>query len=104
MSFHTTTRSVGAITVVDLVGDLTLANGSERVGAMLGKLVEEGEPQLIVNCTGLEQVDSAGMGEIVRWQTRAAQRGVKLKLAGARARLAALLKSTGVDQLIEVFP
>ena len=104
MSFESTVRNVNGVAIVDLSGELTLGPGSDAMRSVIVGLVERGERRILLNCQGLKHVDSAGLGEIMSCQGAAQRRACVIKLAGARDRLAALLKLTGLDTVIETFP
>lgn len=92
------------VAVVDLKGALTLGTGADTMRSVVGKLIDDGESQILVNCGGVSQVDSAGVGELVSCHAAAGRRGLVLKLAGVRDRLANLIRLTGLDIMIESFP
>ena len=104
MSFESTVRNVNKVAVVDLSGELTLGPGSDAMRFLVVGLLENGERRILLNCQQLAHVDSAGLGEMMSCHTTAQRRGGTIKLAGARDRLAVLLKLTGLDRVVESFP
>ena len=58
-------RQAGDVTILDLVGDITLFNSPEIRKALLTLLKEQGVTQLLVNMTGVKYVDSSGIASLV---------------------------------------
>ncbi len=103
MKCEATVRRVHGVAVVDVNGPLTLGAGADTVREVVGNLIEDGERQILVNCAGITQVDSAGVGELVSCHSATARREIAFKLAGVRDRLANLVTLTGLDIIIESF-
>ncbi len=59
---------------------------------------------LIVDLSAVPYVDSDGLGAIIKAHVSMSKTGRKLALAGVPGRLQALLKVTGVGQIIVAFP
>ncbi len=59
---------------------------------------------LIVDLSAVPYVDSDGLGAIIKAHVSLSKTGRKLALAGVPGRLQALLKVTGVGQIIASFP
>jgi anti-anti-sigma factor len=59
---------------------------------------------LIVDLAAVPYVDSDGLGAIIKAHVSLSKAGRKLALAGVPGRLQALLKVTGVGQIIAAFP
>ena len=87
-------------TVLTLRGGLTLShifelqNGLHAADADL----------LILDCSGLEYIDSAGLGVVVNSYVSQSNKGRKIALVGASERVWALFTSTRVDQFFPRFP
>jgi phospholipid transport system transporter-binding protein len=64
--------------------------------------VAQGE--LTVDCSALQQVDSAAVAVLLAWQRAAAQRGQALALNGVPAQLQSLASLYGVDGLLGLAP
>jgi anti-sigma B factor antagonist len=58
-------RQAGGVTILDLVGDITLFNSPEIRKALLSLLKDQGVMQLLVNMTGVKYVDSSGIASLV---------------------------------------
>jgi anti-sigma B factor antagonist len=68
--------------------------------ALKAELEKEAKPVTILDLSGVEYMDSAGMGAIINYYVSAQRRGNKLIAAGANYRVVELFKLTHVDSLI----
>ena len=59
---------------------------------------------LILDCTALEYMDSAGLGVVVNFYVSQSNKGRKVALVGISDRVWALFTSTRVDQFFPRFP
>jgi anti-sigma B factor antagonist len=65
MSLKITERQVGEVTVLYLVGRITLGEGSVQLREYVLRLVSENKIKVILNLAGVTYVDSSGNGEVV---------------------------------------
>src|SRR5947199_8577874 len=70
----------------------------ERVGNMLS-----GSPKIVVNLTGVNYIDSGGLGILVGLSVSARNRGGELKLASPSQRVSDLLRRTRLEGIISVY-
>jgi anti-anti-sigma factor len=87
-------------TVLTLHGGLTLSHIFE----LQNQLRDLDTDLLIVDCTGLEYMDSAGLGVIVNFYVSQSNKGGKVAVVGISERVWALFTSTRVDQFFPRFP
>ena len=92
----------GAV-VIEIIGDLTAANGSERVLELVRKSVEAGRRLLLVNLAGCRRVDSSGMGELVTCLVSAARHDAVLRLTNVPQPIRGIMKLTNVHKAFEIF-
>jgi anti-anti-sigma factor len=91
---------LGGPKVVTLDGNLTL----ETVAGFNRDLREDGTAALVLDCSKLTWLDSAGVGALVRLLVRRAKTGQSLALSGLSARNRAVLEVAQVLGLFAVFP
>jgi len=65
----------------------------------LARAVEEGENELVVDLSGVESVDSSGLGALVGVLKLARRAGGDLRIAGASQRLSTTIERLSLDQL-----
>jgi anti-sigma B factor antagonist len=59
------TRKVGAATIVDVVGDITLYNSPQVRKVLLDLIKDKKTPRVIVNLEKVKYIDSAGVASLV---------------------------------------
>jgi anti-anti-sigma factor len=96
-SFQTTSNP--RCTVLTLQGGLTLSHIFE----LQNQLRDVDADLLILDCTALEYMDSAGLGVVVNFYVSQSNNGRKVALVGVSDRVWALFTSTRVDQFFPRF-
>jgi anti-sigma B factor antagonist len=89
-------REESGVTILDLHGKLLIGDGVDELRQEIGKLVNKGRTQVSLNLAGVPYIDSAGLGEIVRWYTTLSRREGKLRLLNINNRVRELLTVTGL--------
>jgi anti-sigma B factor antagonist len=100
-----TTRVEPNIVVVHVSG--SLSSGTEGrliVEPVVKDLLNQNEKKLVLDLTGVEEIDSTGEGIIIQCFLRARKAGAGLRLAGASAKVARLLKITRLDAVLPGYP
>jgi anti-sigma B factor antagonist len=103
MGLQITTREFDRVTVVDVIGKLTLSESRTQLRDLIHVLSGTGHRKFLLNLAGVEYVDSDGMGELVRCFTTIRQRGGEMKLVQVNKRVADLLKITRLNTLFEAY-
>jgi anti-anti-sigma factor len=86
-------------TVLTLQGGLTLSH----IFDLQNQLRDLDADLLILDCTALEYMDSAGLGVVVNFYVSQSNQGRKVALLGISDRVWALFTSTRVDQFFPRF-
>ena len=94
-------RESGDVVILDLRGRSTIGCGGELLSSNLQKLVADGKRKLLLNLTELTQIDSSGLGIIVRSYVSLRQKGGDLKLLCPWGRV---LQVLAVLRLLNVIP
>jgi anti-sigma B factor antagonist len=102
VNIRATKRDLGAVTVVDLSGRITLGEGSAAMRQLLGDLVSLGRKKIILNLAYVEYIDSSGLGELVRGYSSVAKAGGDLKLLHLTQRVHDLLQITKLFTVFDV--
>jgi anti-anti-sigma factor len=61
-------------------------------------------PTVVVDLSGVNSIDSAGIGELALLQARAKQESASLKYAGPSPLVSELLELTNLDSVLELHP
>ena len=96
-------RTQDQVKVVKLKGKLNLGPSLDRTTETLNDLLNAGETRLVLDLEEVPQIDSSGIGLLVRHMTAAKQRGGSLKLLKPSKFALQTLKVVRVLNLFEVF-
>lgn len=90
-------------TVLPLTGDVDLAS-APALRQQLSDLTETSPAFLVVDLSGLEFIDSTGLGVLVGTLRRLRATGGDVRLAAARAGIARVFSVTGLDRVFSLYP
>jgi anti-anti-sigma factor len=76
----------------------------ERLESQVKRLLGEGQTRFVLDLSGLDYIDSAGIGTIVSCLTSIKKAAGEMRMAGANPRITRLLEITGVDKLMPLHP
>jgi anti-sigma B factor antagonist len=99
-SFSIIIRQVGPVSLLDVSGRLT----SFEVGALrdsISRLLKQGRKNIVLNLSGLQYLDSSGIGELARIYVTVVKESGQLKAVGLSPKVEEILKIT---KLYQVFP
>jgi anti-sigma B factor antagonist len=99
-NFSLTIRQAGPISLLDVAGWLT----SFEIGALrdsISRLLKQGRKNIVLNLSGLEYLDSSGIGELARVYVSVVKADGQMKVVGLSPKVEEILKIT---QLYQVFP
>ncbi len=92
------------VPVLSLAGRLTLGRDCQQVEWQLDDLLGEGKLRVILDLSGLNYIDSAGVGIVVMCFGKLKKSGGRLRVAGAAGMVENVLKMTNVHQIVQFFP
>jgi anti-sigma B factor antagonist len=105
MPLDVATRQVAPDTaVVTLVGSLTLGTSLKIADTQIQSLISSGVSHIVLDLTGVNYVDSAGLGALVHTYGLTQQSNGSLRLCGVQKNLAAMLKMTRADAFLPIDP
>ena len=97
-------RSSGAVSVLDLTGRLVVGVDEREIAPLrhaVCALLRAGQRDIVVNLSGLTDVDARGLGEIAMAMKTVDLAGGRLTLAAASPRVARILAVTRLDTAFE---
>jgi anti-sigma B factor antagonist len=88
---------------------IQLPNEMNQLGARtflheMALLVESDRPRIVLDCSEVRSIDSAGVESLLHCMEEAMKRNGDLKLASVSPSLEVMLELMRVDRLFEVFP
>lgn len=95
-------RSANGWTVADLAGEVDLSRSSALLNAL--EPIVNGGGGLVINLAGVGYMDSTALATLVAARRHAADRGGRVRLAGATPRVDGLIRLTQLNRVFEIFP
>ena len=99
-----TSRQLNGAVVADIVGKIALAEGTGMLRETVRNFLEHGHNRILLNLEGVDFIDSAGLGELVRTHASVRSRGGHLKLVNPSASVHHLLRITKLDRVFDIVP
>jgi anti-sigma B factor antagonist len=103
LDFSATIRHTPQASLIELRGRLTFF----EVGVLrenVTRLLGEGHKHLVLNLSGLQYVDSSGIGELARIYVLVLKSGGEMKVVGLSRNVEKILKVTHLYQVFPEFP
>jgi anti-anti-sigma factor len=97
------TRNLGDVMIVHCQGRIVYRDEAQSLSRMMDEILYSTD-KVVVDLSGVQSMDSAGIGEMALLYTRAQERNVNLKCAGANTLVSALLELTNLDTVLDVHP
>lgn len=102
VKMEATTRQLEGVTIVDVVGRITLGEGNVVIREIVRDLLEKGNRKIILNLGRVDYVDSSGVGELVRTYTTIRNQGGQLNLVNLSKRVQELLQMTRLHMVLPI--
>jgi anti-sigma B factor antagonist len=103
VGFSVGTRNFDGVTIIDVRGRFTLAEG-QAVHDLLVDLFREGKHRVVLNLRDVSYLDSSGLGQLVRGLYTAERQGGELKAIGLSPRVEEVLRLTKLYEMFSDFP
>jgi len=94
-------RRAADVAIVDLTGIATIGPANDALDSQLRQLIDGGTNKILVNLADVTQLDSSGIGTIVRAFISLKHRGASLKLLRPRGNVKLVLETV---HLLDVIP
>jgi len=103
MQLEMTERQVGAVTILDLAGKLTIDQGAERLRDKINSLIQQQRTAIVLNLGGVSYIDSGGLGQLVASYSSISRTAGGLKLLNVNKRNHDLLSISRLVTLFDTF-
>jgi anti-sigma B factor antagonist len=103
MELQISMRECGDVTILDLQGRATIGLDSDLLSSHLQRLVANGVRKLLLNMTDVKQVDSSGIGVIIKMYLSLGRQGGSLKLLCPWGRVRDVLRVIRLPDIIPTF-
>jgi len=91
------------VAVITISGRLALGGETEKLDAALTKLLSQDHKTVVLDISGLDYVDSSGVGMLVSCLTKLKKAGGEMKVAGANPRIRRIFSMTGVESMMSMY-
>jgi anti-sigma B factor antagonist len=96
-------RHIGDVTVLDIVGRLTIDEAAVHLKDKIHSLISQQRTRIVVNLKNVPYIDSGGLGQLVASYGSVMRTGGAMKLLSVSARNHDLLSITRLVTLFESF-
>ena len=103
MALNVIEKEVNGVTVLQLIGRVTLGEESSQLRTKLKDLLSQGRTRLVLDLAEVTYIDSAGLGALVAGFTSAQNQGANLKLANLTKRFNEQLHITKLVTVFDVY-
>ncbi|HEX2456563.1 MAG TPA: STAS domain-containing protein [Vicinamibacterales bacterium] len=94
---------IGGVTVLDIVGKLTMDQGAQHLKDKINSLISQERTHIVLNLKNVPYIDSGGLGQMVASYGTVMKAGGVLKLLNVSSRNHDLLSITRLVTLFESF-
>ena len=91
------------VTVIAVRGVINFGESARQFSSFLQGLLDSGAPAVLVDMSGIDNVDSTGLGELVGYLQRFEKEGRRLALLRPHRRILSLLRLTRLDEIFPVY-
>jgi anti-sigma B factor antagonist len=95
-------RKAGSITILELTGALKLGESEQMFRQQALTLVEEGVRHMAINLAGVPEMDSSGIGSIVRVYTQLKKCGGRCTFFAPTKRVSQLIQMVRLDSVLDI--
>jgi anti-sigma B factor antagonist len=96
-------RESGDVRIVDLEGHLVAGVGDGVLHGLFDQLLGDGTEKILLNLSGVEKIDSSGVGELVAGHRLAQKMGSSVKLVRVGERVDRVLRLSHILPLLEIY-
>jgi anti-anti-sigma factor len=91
------------VTVITVRGVINFGESARQFSSYLQELLKSGVPAVLVDMSGIDNVDSTGLGELVGYLQRFEKEGRRMALLRPHRRIMSLLRLTRLDEIFPVY-
>ena len=92
------------VALLEMRGRILMGPDCKLIDKEIDELIAANETRVIFDVSGVSQIDSAGVGQVVKSFARLKKSGGELRLAGVTGMLDGVFKITQVHKFIVMYP
>jgi len=96
-------RQQAGVAVVAIEGVIKVGESAQLFSETLREIIDGGAGSVLIDMTGIDYVDSTGLGELVGYLQRFERSGRRLALLRPQSRILNLLRLTKLDEVFQIF-
>jgi len=96
-------RDVDSHEVIEVRGEVDV-HSAPQLRDRLIEIIDSGKPSVVLDLSGLQFIDSTGLGALVAALNHANTTGAKFRLVCNADRLLKVFRITGLDEVFEIHP
>jgi anti-sigma B factor antagonist len=96
-------RKANDVVIVDFKGRLAAGVSDEVLTQVVKELLDEGYRKILLNLSGMDYIDSSGLGELVQSLRMSSRAGASLRLLKPQDRVAKTLRLTNLLPMFSVY-
>jgi anti-sigma B factor antagonist len=96
-------RQIGSVTILDIVGKLTIDEAAEHLKDKINSLITQGRTHIVLNLAKVPYIDSGGLGQLIASFGSVKRSGGSMKLLHVNSKNHDLLSITSLVTVFECF-
>ena len=96
-------RAIKSWTILDLSGDIDLANSPAMRKALLGEIKEKRTPKVFLNLKNVRYIDSSGIASLVEGLKASRDLGSRLILYGLNKTVREVMQLSRLQKIFEIY-
>jgi anti-sigma B factor antagonist len=97
-------QATPATAIVTVSGKLMLGAGTERIVALVDRLLGEGTQNVVFDLAGVTALDSTGVGQFIAAFNKIVSRGGQMRMAGAGGHVLQTFRVSRLDRMFPFYP
>ena len=91
------------MTILDISGDIDLANSPAMRKVLLGEIKEKHTPKVLLNLKNVRYIDSSGIASLVEGLKASRDNGARLILYGLSSSVREVLELSRLQKIFEIY-
>jgi anti-sigma B factor antagonist len=96
-------RNSDRMTILDISGDIDLANSPAMRKVLLGEIKEKHTPKVLLNLKNVRYIDSSGIASLVEGLKASRDSGARLILYGLSSSVREVLELSRLQKIFEIY-
>lgn len=99
-----TSTQRGSVTIIALQGNLMGGPDASQLNTKLHELAESGKKQIVIDLSGVQFMNSSGLGLLIGGVSALKNAGGSLRIANASEKILSLITITKLGSVLQTYP